>query len=76
MIREFSFHTALPTPKSLPQSPTIVPVAMPWHKAVSGWAIFLLLASLGAPQPAAAQVSEEPALGVLDLTFFGAAAGM
>ena len=46
------------------------------HKAVSGWAIFLLLASLAPPQPAAAQASEEPALGVHDLVFLGAAAGM
>lgn len=49
---------------------------MSWHKAVSGWAIFLLLASLAPPQPAAAQPSEEPAPGVRDLVFFGAAAGM
>ena len=49
---------------------------MAWHKAVSGWAIFLLLASLGPHQPAAAQGSEEPTLGVLDLFFFGAAAGL
>lgn len=49
---------------------------MPWHKAVCGWAIFLLLASLAPLQPAAGQASEEPALGVRDLVFFGAAAGM
>ncbi len=49
---------------------------MPSHKAVGGWAIFLLLASLAPPQPAAAQAPEEPALGVRDLAFFGAAAGM
>ncbi|MCH7775499.1 MAG: phosphatase PAP2 family protein [Gemmatimonadetes bacterium] len=49
---------------------------MPWHKAACGWAIFLLLTSLAPPQPAAAQGSEEPTLGVRDLVFFGAAAGM
>ena len=46
------------------------------HKAVCGWALVLLLASLGPPQPAAAQASEDPPLGVRDLAFFGAAAGM
>ncbi len=51
-------------------------MAVPWHKVVCRWAIFLLLASLAPPQRAAAQASEEPALGVRDLAFFGAAAVM